>query len=130
MLLRLCFLFRTRRMFPCGWGWGRMGSASVPVVTGMNPIVYVASADGHVNTFFPRQCTSHSLSPPSPPSTSPLPVSSPPLPSLSPLPLSPPSPFPLSLLLPKHLQRYQWLQLQNIYYRDRKFSMEVYQSTK
>ena len=80
-------------MFLCGWGWGRMGSASVPVVTGMNPIVYVASADGHVNTFFPRQCTSHSLSPPSPPSTSPLPVSSPPLPSLSPLPLPSPSPF-------------------------------------
>ena len=28
------------------------------------------------------------------------------------------------------LQRFQWLQLQNIYYRDRKFSMEVYQNNK
>ena len=27
-------------------------------------------------------------------------------------------------------QRFQWLQLQNIYYRDKKFSMEVYQSSK
>ena len=27
-------------------------------------------------------------------------------------------------------QRFQWLQLQNIYYRDRKFSMEVYQNIK
>jgi hypothetical protein len=27
-------------------------------------------------------------------------------------------------------QRFQWVQLQNIYYRDRKFSMEVYQNSK
>ena len=31
---------------------------------------------------------------------------------------------------PSITQRFQWLQLQNIYYRDKKFSMEVYQSTK
>ncbi len=36
--------------------------------------------------------------------------------------LTPPTSLPL--------QRFQWLQLQNIYYRDRKFSMEVYQNTR